>query len=54
MSDKLKEDIILSVLEFLEAHSFIQAKVVLEKESQLRLKSYGKEIDFFHDLIVDG
>ena len=42
------------VLDFLEKTKFYQAKIVLEKESKIKLRNFGREIDFIYDLITDG
>lgn len=48
------EDTIKLVLHFLDSHSFAKSRAALEQESGVRLVSYGKELDFFYDLILDG
>jgi hypothetical protein len=42
------------VLEFFEEKAFFRALTSLEKDSGQRLRQYGKEIDFFYDLVNDG
>ena len=42
------------MLDFLEQQNFYHAKIVLEKESHIKLRNYGREIDFVYDLITDG
>lgn len=49
-----KEDIIKLMLQFLESAEYFQALIALERESNLKLRNYGKEIDFYYDLIMDG
>ena len=42
------------VLDFLQSKQYYKALISLEQESQVRLQSYGKEIDFFYDLVTEG
>mmetsp|Transcript_12878 Transcript_12878/g.18816 ORF Transcript_12878/g.18816 Transcript_12878/m.18816 type:complete len:657 (+) Transcript_12878:11-1981(+) len=42
------------LLQYLESMEYYRALVSLEKDSNVRLRSYGREIDFFYDLIMDG
>ena len=48
------QDSIRMVLDFLQSQSYFKALIALEQESQVRLYSYGKEIDFFYDLLSEG
>lgn len=43
-----------AVLDFLKTHEFYKAFIALEQESGVRLHSFGKEIDFLYDLLMDG
>ena len=43
-----------AILDFLKSHEYFKAFIALEQESKVRLHSYGKEIDFFYDLIMEG
>ena len=43
-----------AVLDFLKSHEYYKAFIALEQESGVRLHSYGKEIDFLYDLIMEG
>ena len=52
--NKPKEQHVKAVLGFLDNHKFYKAKVALEQESKVKLHSYGKELDFFYDLLMDG
>jgi WD40 repeat protein len=42
------------VLDFLHSQQYFKALLALEQESGERLRSYGKELDFFYDLISEG
>lgn len=48
------QDSIRLVLDFLQTQAYFKAFIALEQESQVRLHSYGKEIDFFYDLVTEG
>jgi WD40 repeat protein len=49
-----REDTIRLILQYLDSHEFYKALVSLEQDSSIRLRSHGKEIDFFYDLIMNG
>ena len=53
MSNK-QEEPTKAVLSFLKSHEYYKALIALEQDSGIRLHSYGKEIDFLYDLIMDG
>ena len=49
-----KEDSLKIVLDFLKTQEYYKALIALEQESGTRLHSYGKEIDFLYDLLMEG
>lgn len=49
-----KEDTIRLILQYLEFNEYHRALIELEKDSKVKLHRYGKEIDFFCNLITDG
>lgn len=54
MHKKNQEDIVKSVLGLLYANHYFKALISLEQESKIKLHSYGKEIDFLYDLLIEG
>lgn len=48
------EDVTRMVLSFFLQQEYYRALIALEQDSKVRLWSYGKEIDFFYDLITEG
>jgi WD40 repeat protein len=42
------------VLDFLLAEKFYKSFIALEQDSKQKLRSYGTEIDFFYDLLMEG
>ena len=48
------EDMTRMVLSFFLQQKYYRALIALEQDSKVRLWSYGKEIDFFYDLITEG
>jgi WD40 repeat protein len=42
------------VLSLLQKSHFYQSLITLEQESGVRLRTYGKELDFFYDLVCQG
>lgn len=50
----IKEEPIKIILGFLKSHEYYKALISLEQESSIKLHSYGKEIDFLYDLIIEG
>ncbi|CAG9323575.1 unnamed protein product [Blepharisma stoltei] len=49
-----KEKTIRLILQYLETNDFYRSVIEVEKDTKIRLRKYGKEIDFFYDLITDG
>jgi WD40 repeat protein len=49
-----REKPILVILDYLKNYEFYKALISLEQESKVRLHSYGKEIDFLYDLLMEG
>ncbi|CAG9323077.1 unnamed protein product [Blepharisma stoltei] len=49
-----KEETVRLILQYLEANEYHRALIELEKDSKVKLRRYGKEIDFFCNLITDG
>lgn len=49
-----KEDTIRAILQYLESQKYFSSLVALEKDSQIKLRNYGTELDFFYDLLMDG
>jgi len=54
MAKVLSEDALRVILNFLHTHSFHQSLLALEQESGVHLHVYGKELDFFYDLVCQG
>lgn len=48
------EDSIRSILKTLESKMLFNSLYELEKESGIKLRSYGKEIDFFYEIVMEG
>lgn len=48
------EKTIRLILQYLEANEFYRSMIEVEKDTKIKLKKYGKEIDFFYDLVTDG
>jgi hypothetical protein len=42
------------VLDFLREHNMVESLTTLEKEAQLSLFKYSKEVQFLRDLILEG
>jgi WD40 repeat protein len=49
-----REQLIKLILDFFHQNSLYKAQIALEQDTQTRLWSYGKELDFFYDLIMEG
>jgi WD repeat-containing protein 47 len=49
-----QDEPIKAVLDFLRSHEYYKAFIALEQESGVRYHTYGKEIDFLYDLIMEG
>lgn len=54
MAKVLSEEAVREVLTFLHTHAFHQSLLALEQESGVHLHVYGKELDFFYDLVSQG
>lgn len=50
----LSEDVIKPILYFLSAHEYYKSLLALEQETAVKLRSYGKELDFLYALITEG
>lgn len=50
----VSEESIRSILKSLESMKFFSSLYELERESGIKLRSYGKEIDFFYELVMEG
>ena len=48
------EEVVRIILDYFRSQQYFKALMALEQDSQVRLLSYGKEIDFFYDLIAEG
>ena len=48
------EDSVRILLKALESMKYYSSLYELEKESGYRLRSYGKEIDFFYEIVMEG
>ncbi|OMJ91689.1 hypothetical protein SteCoe_5717 [Stentor coeruleus] len=48
------EETIKNILKSLEALKFYSSFYELERESGVKLRSYGKEIDFFYEIVMEG
>lgn len=48
------EDSVKVILKKLESMKYFSSLYELEKESKVKLRSYGKEIDFFYEIIMEG
>ena len=49
-----KQDILLTVLDFLKTNGYIESMRCLEHESGLTVDNYGNDMDFLRNLILDG
>ena len=49
-----KQDILLTVLDFLKSNGYIESMRCLEHESGLTVDNYGNDMDFLRNLILDG
>ncbi|SPR00055.1 CTLH domain-containing protein [Plasmodiophora brassicae] len=48
------DEIILLILDYLKRHGCPEAMRCLERESMLTLETYGREVDFLRQLVLDG
>ena len=48
------EESIRSILKSLESMQYFSSMYELERESGVKLRSYGKEVDFFYEIIMEG
>lgn len=49
-----QKDVLVVIMDYLREHNMLNSLVTLEKESQVSLFKYGKELTFLRGLIVDG
>ena len=49
-----KEESVRNLLKSLESMKFFSTLYELERESGIKLRSYGKEIDFFYEITMEG
>jgi WD40 repeat protein len=50
----VSEESIRTILKSLESMKFFSSLYELERESGVKLRSYGKEIDFFYEIVMEG
>lgn len=50
----VSEETVRSILKSLETLKFFSSLYELEKESGVKLRSYGKEVDFFYEIVMEG
>jgi len=49
-----QKDVLLVVMDYLREHNMLSSLNSLEKETQVSLYKYGKELTFMRSLILDG
>ena len=49
-----QKDVLLVVMDYLREHNMLSSLIAIEKESQMSLYKYSKEIHFLRNLILDG
>ena len=49
-----QKDVLLVVMDFLREHNMMSSLIAIEKESQVFLYKYSKEIQFLRNQILDG
>ena len=49
-----QKDVLLVVMDYLREHNMLSSLVAIEKESQISLYKYSKEMHFLRNLILEG
>jgi hypothetical protein len=49
-----QKDVLLVVMDYLREHNMLSSLIAIEKESQMSLYKYSKEIHFLRNLVLDG
>ena len=49
-----QKDVLVVIMDYLREHNMLNSLIALEKESQVSLFKYCKELTFLRNLIVDG
>jgi hypothetical protein len=49
-----QKDVLLVVMDYLREHNMLSSLIAIEKESQISLYKFSKELHFLRNLILDG